>query len=643
MATSPPNPLPTPTLKSRMQSELGQAFSAYRGAFWAVGGFSLIVNILGLVPSLYMLQVYDRVLNSRNVTTLIVLTIIVVAMYALLAALEWTRSRVLVRVGNRLDGDVNKRIFSASFVNSLRQAGGNPAQSLMDFTNVRQFTTGAGILAFFDLPWVPIYMVACFFLHPILGFVSLFGLLVSIGLAIASSRMTEPPLALSNVMAIKASSYANNNLRNAEVIQAMGMLNNVRGKWSHFHDQQLATQSVASDRAGIIQSISKNFRIAMQSFILGAGAYLVIENLASPGVMIASSILMGKALGPVDQAIGSWKAVISARDAWDRLTLLLNAAAKPGSTLPLPAPRGVLSVENLMASPPGVQAPVLKGVSFSAAPGEILGIVGPSASGKSTLARNLVGVWPAMAGKVRLDGADIYAWDKIELGPHIGYLPQDVELFDGTVAENIARFGELDSPRIVRAAQIAGVHDMVLRLPQGYDTPLGAGGSSLSGGQRQRVGLARAMYGDPAFVVLDEPNSNLDDVGEAALLQALAIFKQLGKTVVVITHRPSVLNGVDKLLVLRDGVVVLFGPRQDVLNKLAEAQAQAQAQAQQAQAQAQAKMQQAAQAADPAGAAQEVTASVAKPLALTQGTHHGGDIEDAEVKRDPSAAAKPAT
>lgn len=615
MATVNPMSMPTPTIKSRMQSELGQAFKSYRGAFWAVGGFSLVVNILGLVPSLYMLQVYDRVLTSRNLTTLVVLTLITVGMYVMLAALEWTRSRVLVRVGNQLDADVNQRVFSASFVNSLRQSGGNPAQSLQDFTNIRQFTTGAGILAFFDLPWVPLYMITCFLLHPVLGYVSLFGLVVSIALAYASSRMTEPPLAQSNTLAIKAGTFANNNLRNAEVIQAMGMLGNVSSKWSVIHDQQLATQSVASDRAGIIQSISKNFRIAMQSFILGAGAYLVIQNLASPGVMIASSILMGKALGPVDQAINSWKSVISARDAWDRLTLLFNAAPKPGPALRLPAPRGVLSIENLIAAPPGSNTPVLKGVTFAAMPGEILGIVGPSASGKSTLARGLVGVWPAMAGKVRLDGADVYTWDKAELGPHVGYLPQDVELFDGTVAENIARFGELDSNKIVRAAQIAGVHEMILRLPLGYETPLGAGGSALSGGQRQRVGLARALYGDPALVVLDEPNSNLDDVGEAALLQALAIFKQLGKTVIVITHRPSVLNGVDKLLVLRDGLVVLFGPRQDVLNKLAEAQ-QAQVQAQ---AQAQAQQQAKAQASAPA-AAESTTVAVSPPPSLTDNT-----------------------
>jgi ATP-binding cassette, subfamily C, bacterial exporter for protease/lipase len=565
-------------VSSRLNSELGQVFKAYKSAFLTVGAFSLVTNVLGLVPSLYMLQIYDRVLSSRNYGTLWAISLIALGLMALLAALEWVRAYVLVRVGNRIESEVNERLFSATFASTLRQAGGNPAQALIDFTNVRQFMTGTGV-AFFDLPWAPIYLVVCFLLHPMLGGVALFGLIVSITLAVISSRMTEPALAMAQASSLRANAFANNNLRNAEVIQAMGMLANVRARWATFNSQLLVQQSQASDRAGVLSSISKNFRIVMQSAILGAGAYLVIEGSSTPGTMIAASILMGKALGPVDQALASWKQVVQARTAWDRLTALFTEFPKPPKGLSLPSPQGALSVENVIAAPPGVKAPVLRGVSFSAAPGDILGVIGPSASGKSTLARVLMGIWPAAAGKVRLDGADVFSWDKVELGPHVGYLPQDVELFDGTVAENIARFGPLDSERIVRAAQIAGVHEMILRLPDGYDTQLGAGGSALSGGQRQRIGLARALYGDPAFVVLDEPNSNLDEAGEAALQQALAIFKKLGKTMVVITHRPSVLNIVDKLLFLNEGTVVAFGPRQQVMNALAQAQAKAQAQA----------------------------------------------------------------
>jgi ATP-binding cassette subfamily C exporter for protease/lipase len=568
-----------PPVTSRLHSELGRAFKAYKGAFFTVGAFSIVINLLGLVPSLYMLQIYDRVLASRNYGTLWAISLIAVSLIALLGALEWVRSYVLVRVGNRVEREMNERIFSATFAHTLRQAGGNPSQALNDFTTVRQFMTGPGV-AFFDLPWTPIYLVVCFLLHPLLGFVSLFGLIVSTALAFTSSRVTEPSLAQAQASAIKANTFANNNLRNAEVIEAMGMLGSIRGRWANFNRQLLIQQSEASDRAGVLTAISKNFRVAMQSAILGAGAYLVIEGTTTPGTMIAASILMGKALGPIDQALASWKQVVQTRIAWDRLTALLNLYPKAVKVLSLPAPRGALAVENVVAAPPGVTSAVLKGVTFSANPGEIVGIVGPSASGKSTLARVLVGIWPTAGGKVRLDGADIFSWNKVELGPHLGYLPQDVELFDGTVADNIARFGPLESERIVRAARIAGVHEMILRLPAGYDTPLGAGGSALSGGQRQRIGLARALYGDPAFVVLDEPNSNLDDAGEAALQQALLVFKQLGKTVVVITHRPSVLNSVDKLLLLNDGVVVAFGPRQEVMHALTQAQAKARTEAQ---------------------------------------------------------------
>ncbi|NNU44431.1 type I secretion system permease/ATPase [Ramlibacter sp. B156] len=563
-----------PPAVSRMHTELGQAYLKHKHAFLALAGFSLVTNLLGLVPSLYMLQVYDRVLTSRNHGTLWAVSLIALGLLVLLAALEWVRAHALIRIGNSVERDFNQRLFSATFQQSLRTPGANAAQALGDFTAIRQFVTGNGA-AFFDLPWAPIYLAVCFLLHPLLGFVALAGLVVSVLLALVSSRLTQPALDQAQKSAIRASLFASNNLRNAEAIQAMGMLGNMRARWARFNGELLRQQSLASDRAAVMTAISKNFRIAMQSVILGTGAWLVIEGTATPGAMIAASILMGRALGPVDQAIGAWKQVVATRAAWDRLTAILQAHAEPAESLSLPAPRGVLTVEGLVAAPPGAAAPVLKGVSFAAQPGEVTGVVGPSASGKSTLARLLVGVWPGAAGKVRLDGADVFAWNKLELGPHLGYLPQDVEIFEGTVAENICRFGALDSERIVAAAQMAGVHEMILRLPQGYETPLGVGGSALSAGQRQRVALARALYGEPALVVLDEPNSNLDEAGDAALLQALRRLKQLGKTVVVVTHRSQVLQAVDKLLLLNDGQVVAFGPRDAVLQKLAAARGDA--------------------------------------------------------------------
>ncbi|MBX3656920.1 MAG: type I secretion system permease/ATPase [Ramlibacter sp.] len=548
----------------RLQSELGQSLARFRSAWVTLGVFSMVINLLGLVPSLYMLQMYDRVLVSRNLGTLWAISAIAVALIALLASLEWVRANVLVRIGNQLDHQMGGRVFDANFHQLLRQGRGNPVQPLADFANVRQFLTGPAI-GYFDLPWVPIYLLACFLLHPVLGLISLLGLLVSVTLAVVTSRLTEPVLSQAQKAAMQANGFAGNQLRNVEVMEAMGMLSGIRRRWWDRHGQMLALQSRASDRAAVLAAASKNFRVAMQSVILGAGAYLVVEGSATPGTMIAASILMGKALGPVDQVIGSWKQVVAVRDAWDRLVALLQAQPAPPVTLTLPAPTGQLRAEGLLAAPPGRAGLVLRGVSFAARPGEILGVVGPSASGKSTLARVLVGIWPTAGGTVRLDGADVSTWNKSELGPHIGYLPQDVALMEGSVAENIARFGPLDDEKIVRAAQAAGVHEMVLRLPSGYETPLGAGGAGLSGGQRQRIALARALYGDPALVVLDEPNASLDDAGEAALLQAILALKEKGRTIIMIAHRLSVLNVVDNLLVLNDGVVAAFGPRQQVL------------------------------------------------------------------------------
>ncbi|PLC55492.1 type I secretion system permease/ATPase [Pollutimonas nitritireducens] len=561
-------------MKSSHRTELGEVLYRFRKTFYSLAAFSCVINLLALTPSLYMLQVYDRVLASGNKTTLLMLTILVLGVYLLSALLEFARSSVLIRVGNRFDMLLNKRVFTASFEQNLVRAGGNPSQAIHDLTNLRQFLTGNALFAFFDAPWTPIYIAVTFMVHPLLGLITLVGSILLFVLAYITNVATQKPLAEANQASIVAGNFANNHLRNAEVIEAMGMLPGLRERWFGQHRRVLSLQTLASDRAARISTVTRFVRISLQSLILGAGALLVIDGTITAGMMIVCSILMGKALGPVELAIGTWKHMLSSRTAYGRLDEMLKEAPPRGERISLPAPKGDVLLENVFASAPGAPVSILKGLSFGVSSGEVVGVIGPSASGKSTLARLLVGVWQARAGHVRLDGADVFHWNKDELGPHLGYLPQDIELFEGTIAENIARFGGPDDAKVILAAQRAGVHEMILRLPQGYDTRLGVGGASLSGGQKQRVGLARAIYGDPALVVLDEPNSNLDDVGEAALVQTVNDLKQRGATVIVITHRMNILNAVDKLLVLREGVMTLYGPREDVLKALRQQQAQ---------------------------------------------------------------------
>jgi len=547
------------------RTELAEILFSFRKAFYTAGLFSMFINVIGLVPSIYMLQVYDRVLQSRNVTTLIMLTVIMLGFYLMLGMLELARSKLLIRIGAQLDMKLNSRVFVASFEKNLKRAGGNAGQALGDLTNVRQFLTGNGLFAFFDAPWAPIYLAVIFFFDPWLGVFALFAALILFSLAWATELSTRKPLAEATQIAASANNYATNNLRNAEVIEAMGMLDNLRHRWLQKQMRFLSLQNEASDKAASISAATKSVRIAVQSLVLGGGALLVIEGQLTPGGMIAASILLGKALQPVEMAIGVWKQLLGARTAYHRLEELLQEHPERPSGMELPAPAGRLLLEEVMAAAPGSQALILKQVGFNVAPGEIVGVIGPSASGKSTLARLLVGVWPTLGGKVRLDGADVYTWDKNLLGPSVGYLPQDIELFEGTIAENIARFGDVDADQVVEAAKLAGVHDMILRFPNGYDTQIGDSGSVLSGGQRQRIAFARAIYGNPSFVVLDEPNSNLDDVGEAALVRAIQELKRRGTTVILITHRTSIISVVDKLLLLVDGALQLYGPRDQVL------------------------------------------------------------------------------
>jgi ATP-binding cassette subfamily C exporter for protease/lipase len=556
------------TKPTQQRNELAEVLFSFRRAFLTVGSFSFFINLLMLTPAIYMLQIYDRALGSSNVTTLLMLTLITLGLFALMSVLEWIRSMVLVRVGARLDLDINSRVFDATFERNLRHAGQNPAQALNDLASLRQTLTGAGLIALTDAPWMPIYVLVIFMLHVELGVFALIGVLLLVTLAVINERVSAGPLGEAQKLAMAANVQANNNLRNAEVIEAMGMLPAIRARWFKLHQKFLMQQALASDRAGVLNAITRFVRISMQSLALGYGALLAIQGEITPGMMIAGSIIVGRALAPVEVLIANWKQLVSARAAYGRLAELLQVYPARVAGMPLPRPEGVVLVENAATAAPGSRVLILKNVSFSLKAGEVVAVIGPSASGKSTLARLLVGVWPPLAGSARLDGAEVFKWNKDELGRHLGYLPQDIELFDGTVAENIARFGDLDSEKVLAAAQAAGVHDLVLMLPMGYDTPLGDGGSALSGGQKQRIGLARALYGDPALIVLDEPNSNLDDQGEAALAETLRRLKAEKRTVVIITHRMSTLAVADSILVMHEGTVKLHGPRDQVLAAL---------------------------------------------------------------------------
>lgn len=558
------------------QNEIAQTLASFKRAFRTVGVFSAVINLLMLMPALYMLQMYDSVLTSRNEMTLFMLTLIMLGAYIFLGGLEYVRSFVLIRVGTQLDMKLNKRVYSAAFEQSLKQSGGNAGQALTDLTKLRQFLTGNALFAFFDAPWFPIFLLVIFMFHIWLGILALFGTVILVLLAYINEKISHKPLAEANSMAIASTTLATNNLRNAEVIEAMGMLPNLQARWYKLHGKFINLQSEASEKAGIIGAITKATSVALQSLMLGLGALLVLDDAISPGMMIAGSILFGRAIAPVSQLIGVWRQFGGMLSAYERLTelLKLNPAREP--SMALPRPKGIISVENVTAIPPGASVPVIKGLNFSIAAGEILGVIGPSGSGKSTLARLLVGVWPSAAGKVRLDGADVFQWNKDELGPYIGYLPQDIELFGGSVKENIARFGEIDSDKVILAAKRAGVHEMILNMPEGYDTLLGDGGAGLSGGQKQRLGLARAMYDDPSLIVLDEPNSNLDDVGEQALLAAIIDLRKRGKTIVLITHRTSIVSVTNKLLLLKEGVAKMFGPTDKVLAELTKQQKQMQ-------------------------------------------------------------------
>jgi ATP-binding cassette subfamily C protein EexD len=563
------------------ENNLQAALRACRSSFLSVGFFSLFVNTLMLVPTFYMIQVSGRVVPSSSTSTLIMLTLILTVLMVTLGSLEWVRSRIMVRVSNRLDILLSRDVYRASFRKALSSGGMDAsAQSLNDLTSLRQFLTGSGLFAFFDAPWLPIYTAVMFLFHPWFGWMTVGAAVVLVFLAYLNHRYTSNALAEANKQSITANLHTTKNLRNAEVIESMGMLDTLMARWATRQRRVLVLQSAASDQGGILTSVSKTFRNWAQSMMLAAGAYLVITHEINPGLMMAGSLLLGRALSPIDQMIGSWKGFVAARMQYQRLNETLEKLHAEPQRMALPDPEGHVQVENLVVAPPGAKAPVIRNISFVAPAGSIVGIVGPSAAGKSTLARALLGIWTPQHGKVRLDGADISAWDKRQLGPHLGYLPQDIELFEGSISDNIARFAKVDPEQVVLAARIAGVHEMILQLPDGYDTVIGSDGVNLSGGQRQRIGLARAVYGSPRLIVLDEPNSNLDEVGERALSVALQKIKETGATVFIISHRPNILSRLDRIMVLNAGTLTMYGARDQVIAELAQQQAKAQAQAQ---------------------------------------------------------------
>ena len=548
---------------------LREALLRCKHSFITAGVVSFFINILVLVPMIYMMQIYDRVMASSSVSTLTMLTLLLVFMLAVMGALEWVRSQILVVTSNRLDQLLNTRVFDAMFTTALPSVGrGATAQPLGDLLQLRQFLTGQGLFAFFDAPWLPLNIIIMWWFHWTYGVVALISAFILMGLNLWTEVATRDLLKRANEESMESSNQTQRNLRNIEVIEVMGMLPSLRDRWLKKQTTMLAMQGKASAKAGLIAAASKLYRTLIQSLILGLGAYLAIEKEISPGAMIAGSMLLGRALAPLDLLIGTWKGFVGARDSYDRLEKLLKAAPLKAAPMPLPPPTGLIEMDNVAIVPPGTQRPIIAGVSLKIEAGHHVAIIGPSAAGKSTLIRAMLGLYKPFQGSVRIDGADITQWDRSNLGRYIGYLPQDVELLDGSISENIARFGLVDPELVVEAAQRAGIHEMLLKLPEGYDTVIQGTGALLSAGQRQRLGLARALYGCPRIIVLDEPNSNLDQDGEVALAQALSGIKKEGSTLIMVTHRPSILQQVDNIVYLRAGQLVAYGPRDKVLEAL---------------------------------------------------------------------------
>ncbi len=549
------------TLKRQpRQGTLAQTLRRFRREFWWVAVFGFFANVLMLTPTLYMLQVFDRVMLSGSVVTLAALTLIAVFLMLVQAFAEWVRSRLLVRAGARFDQALNTSVFNASFEASLSGSTRNQLQAFNDLTSLRQFLTGNGIFAIVDMPWAAVFVAVLFLMHPWLGWAALGFAVLMLVIALVGNKLTERSIKGVQEVQLESNAYLQSKLRNAETVEALGMQGHLRRHWLAIQERLARSQASAHESAQRMTSLTKFVQYTQQSLMLALGALLAIDGRISAGAMIASNALMGNALRPIGVVVQTWKQFVEARMAYRRLEQLLLDHPEREATHMGDEVQGQVSLRELEASAPGRPQPILKGLNVDFKAGEVVAIIGPSGAGKSTLARCIVGIWPHVSGQVLLDGHPIDEWSREALGPHVGYLPQDIELFDGTIAENIARFAQVDPAMVIEAATRTGIHDMILRLPKGYDTPMGEAGGMLSGGQRQRIGLARAVLGDPALVVLDEPNANLDDVGEAALQRCVRELKSRGKTVFMIVHQQHLLVAADRVLFLENGQVTRFLP-----------------------------------------------------------------------------------
>ncbi len=557
-------------------SELTQALGKLTPFFWRAFGFSLVAALLVLVPTVYMFELYDRVVNSRSVITLAMLTLMVLLAIGVMETLEWARGETLREAGGVIDKSLAPRVFSAIHDAHLKHGGTAGSQPMVDLRILRDFFHAPALSAALESPVALIFMLILFVMNPVLGWVSLAAAVAQVGISWMNERSATPSLLAANHAEMRARAYVDGSLQHADVVAALGMEANMRRRWMALHANTLGFQAHASDRAGLFQALGKFLQTTLSSALLGLAAWLLLHDQlpGGAGMLIVGSILGGRMLAPLVQMVSQWRTIVQARGAWGRLEQLLARLPAQLHTMPLPRPQGRLMVENLVAGASAGSPPVIRGIVFALQPGDVLAVVGPSAAGKTTLARMLMGLWSPVAGSVRLDGADVSVWNKSELGPHVGYVPQEVELLEGTLAENIVRFGAEDSRALHEAAQAVDLHTWIESLPLGYSTPVGPQGVMLSGGQRQRVALARAVYGTPAFVVLDEPNASLDETGHAALAQVIRDFKARGTTFVVMTHLPSVLAVADKMLVLQDGLQQAFGPRDDVLAALRKASVQ---------------------------------------------------------------------
>ena len=557
-----------PSRKDKNSDELRKALKQFKSIFIQVGIFSFFINILVLAAPIYMLAVYDIVMPAKSIDTLIVVTAIIVAMFIAMGLLEYVRNKIMIIVSNKLDAHINQRVYNAAFDMALKYPGKGTAEPINDLNTIKSFLSGPGLISFFDAPWFPIYLVIMFMFDPIYGVYGLIATIIIILFTIANDYVTKKGLQDSIRAQKKSQNHLNNQLRNAEVVEAMGMRKPLFKRWMQEYYHFISTHTEANSKSAFYTNLSKSFRMMSSSLMYGVGAILAIYGHISPGMIIAGAVLLGRALAPISQLVATWKNFTAARTSYKKLNELLAEFQEEGKKIKLPEPKGELAFLNVITIPPLSQTPVLKNFSIHVNPGEVVGVIGPSGAGKSSFAKTALGVWKPAAGEVRLDGAEVTQYDRNEIGKFIGYLPQDIELFEGTIAENIARFTKSDDAKIIEAAMLAGVHEMILKMPEGYNTKIGPGGATLSGGQRQRIGLARAIFGIPKLIILDEPNSNLDDEGEKALMKAIIELKKRGSTIIFITHKMGILNLADKIALIKDGMLALYGPKNEVFAKL---------------------------------------------------------------------------